>query len=102
MRQSLFLIVIFLSVLASCTKLTLYQFPHCPFCSRVRNFMKEQNVEFETVNVPMSRSDPIRLYIKEQSGVTTVPVLKVVHDDEREVWIGDSANIIRHLEVGVL
>ncbi|KAL0219768.1 hypothetical protein P9112_005421 [Eukaryota sp. TZLM1-RC] len=100
--RSLLFIVSILSVFVACSakQITLYQFPFCPFCAKVRTALDEQGVDYDIVNVPQSRSDELRVYLYKQSGVYTVPVLRV-QDDETDNWIGDSGNIIRQLGAGV-
>ncbi len=73
--------------------LTLYQFEECPFCEKVRTYLDEHNLEYEKVNVPAYREDPVRKELAEKSGVFTVPVLK-----DGDEYIGDSGNIIKYLE----
>jgi len=71
----------------------LFQFETCPFCAKVRAKFEELNIEYEKVNVEHDREDPTRKMLLEKSGVGTVPVL----EDNGE-FIGDSQNIIEHLE----
>jgi len=74
-------------------KITLYQFEQCPYCEKVRQKLAEKNVEYEKVNVPHDREDPIRKDLLEKSGVATVPVIQI--DDK---YIGESSDIVNHLE----
>jgi len=74
--------------------LLLYQFPNCPFCRKVRDWLDTHGIDYETVDVEHDRADALRQEIAERSGVTTVPVLKI--GDGR--WIGDSERIIAWLE----
>ena len=75
------------------TKIILYQYETCPFCARVRDYLSENNIEFEKINVSYDSSDPMRKEIKEKSGVGTVPVIK-----DGNKYVGDSAVIIEYLE----
>ena len=74
-------------------KITLYQLPTCPYCAKVRAKLEEMNLKFEIVNVAGNREDAQRKEIFEKSGVATVPVIDI---DGK--FIGDSGNIIKHLE----
>tara|TARA_Y100000034_G_C6686215_1_gene301897 strand:- start:339 stop:575 length:237 start_codon:yes stop_codon:yes gene_type:complete len=71
----------------------LYQFEECPYCAKVRAKLEELNIDYEKVNVANDREDPQRQMLLEKTGIATVPVL----EDDGE-FIGDSGNIIEHLE----
>lgn len=78
-------------------KITLYQYPFCPFCASVRSVLDELNLQFELVNVARDESDPIRKKIIEKSKCRTVPVIHV-EDEEQKVWMGESRDIIKYLK----
>ena len=73
--------------------MNLYQFEECPYCAKVRAKLEELNIDYEKVNVANDREDPQRQMLLEKTGIATVPVL----EDDGE-FIGDSGNIIEHLE----
>ena len=73
--------------------INLYQLPNCSYCTKVRNKLEEKKLKYSIINVPNNRSSPIRMDIFINSGVPTVPVIKI--DEE---WIGDSENIIAYLD----
>ena len=73
--------------------ITLYQFETCPFCEKVRNVLDAKSIEYEKVNVPADRDDPVRKELLEKSGVGTVPVIKI--DDK---YIGESGDIVAYIE----
>ena len=75
------------------TKLTLFQFEHCPYCEKVRKKLEEKKVHYHKFNVPQDRDDPIRKELFQKSGAPTVPVLKA---DEK--YIGESEKILKYLE----
>ena len=75
------------------TKITLYQFEECPYCAKVRAKLDQIGLEYEKVNVPMSREDPQRVELFEKSGVHTVPVIEI-----NGKYIGESNEIIKYLE----
>ena len=76
-------------------RLTLYQYPNCPFCVRVRDRFDAMNVPYAIVNVSSDRRDPERAEVISKSGCATVPV---IHDREGDVWMGESADIIAYAQ----
>ena len=78
-------------------KITLYQFEECPFCAKVRLFLKEMKLPFTTVTVAPNREDQLRKELAQKSGVPTVPVVSV---DGK--YIGDSQKIIEYLQETVV
>tara|TARA_Y100000310_G_C20435825_1_gene693675 strand:- start:340 stop:579 length:240 start_codon:yes stop_codon:yes gene_type:complete len=75
------------------SKITLYQFELCPYCEKVRQKLKEKNIEYKKVEVPHDRDDPIRKELLEKSGVQTVPVIQI-----EDKYMGESSDIINYLE----
>lgn len=75
------------------TTLTLYQFPTCPYCAKVRAKLDELKLTYKKVIVEHDRDHPKRQELKEKSGVSTVPVLQI---DNK--YIGESDHIIKELE----
>ena len=75
------------------TKIILYQYETCPYCAKVRDYMSENDIEFEKVNVSYDSTESLRQEIKEKSGVGTVPVIK-----DGDKYVGDSGAIIEYLE----
>ena len=72
----------------------LYELPGCPFCARVTAKLDELDLEYETREVPRSRSE--RTEVKEISGQTGVPVLV---DEKHDVeGMPESADIVAYLE----
>ncbi len=71
----------------------LYQFEECPFCTKVRLFLKELKLPFKIINVAHDREDPLRKELFLKSKVPTVPVVSI--DDK---YIGDSQKIIEYLQ----
>tara|TARA_Y100000310_G_scaffold345863_1_gene471775 strand:+ start:40143 stop:40376 length:234 start_codon:yes stop_codon:yes gene_type:complete len=73
--------------------ITLYQFEACPFCEKVRNVLDAKGIEYEKVEVPRDREDPIRKELLEKSGVATVPVIDI---DGK--MMGESGDIVAYIE----
>lgn len=65
----------------------------CPYCEKVRKKLDELKLNFEKINVPMSRNDPLRKKLLEKSGIGSVPVI-----EDQGKFVGDSEKIIKYLE----
>lgn len=63
-------------------KVKVYSTPTCPFCIRLKQFLKDNNIDFEDVDVA-SNEEAAREMI-EKSGQMGVPVL----DIEGEIIVG--------------
>lgn len=55
-------------------KARVFSTPSCPFCVALKNFLKEQNVEFEDIDV--SENETAQKEMIEKSGQMGVPVLE--------------------------
>lgn len=56
-------------------KVTVYSTPTCPYCIRVKQFLKENNIVFEDIDVSMNQSAAEAMVSK--SGQMGVPVLDI-------------------------
>jgi glutaredoxin 3 len=56
-------------------KVTVYSTPTCPYCTMVKTFLKEQNIDFDDVDVSKDRQRAIDMVKK--SGQSGVPVTEV-------------------------
>ncbi|MGB2629784.1 MAG: glutaredoxin domain-containing protein [Candidatus Omnitrophota bacterium] len=63
-------------------KVTVYSTPTCPFCIRTKQFLKDNNIEFEDIDVALSQEKAQEMVQK--SGQMGVPVL----DIEGEIIVG--------------
>jgi len=54
---------------------TVYSTPTCPYCSALKEFLKENDIEFEDVNVADDREEAKEMI--ERSGQSGVPVTEV-------------------------
>ena len=52
-----------------------YSTPTCPFCTRVKQFLKDNNVEFENIDVSVNQDKAQEMVDK--SGQMGVPVLDI-------------------------
>lgn len=80
--------------LLNVTMIELYRLPGCPFCAKVESKLDELGVEYETHDVPASRSK--RTTVQELSGQTGVPVL--VDEAHGVSGMPESADIVDYLE----
>ncbi len=72
-------------------KVTVYSTPTCPHCHEVKDFLKQQNVAFEEVNLMANREKAKELIQK--TGQMSVPMTEV----DEEIVIG--ANITKLSEL---
>lgn len=63
-------------------KVTIYSTPTCPFCIRTKQFLKENNIKFEDIDVSVDQ-DKAEEMIK-KSGQMGVPVI----DIDGEIIVG--------------
>ena len=56
-------------------KVTVYSTPTCPYCVRVKQFLKDNNVEFENIDVSANEAKAEEMIKK--SGQMGVPVLEI-------------------------
>ena len=80
--------------LLNVTVIELYRLPGCPFCAKVESKLDELGLEYETHDVPASRSERAR--VQERSGQAGVPVL--VDEEHGVTGMPESADIVDHLE----
>lgn len=74
--------------------LSLYQYKACPFCVKVRRFMKSSSLQIETRDA----KDPVTgTELQEQGGQLKVPCLKIVKTDGTTSWLYESREIINYL-----
>ena len=74
---------------------SVYHFPGCPYCMRVRFALRDLELEADWVNINLDPSARRRLV--EATGRATVPVLRIEGDDEPATWMPESADIVHHL-----
>ena len=75
-------------------KVTVYSTPTCPYCIRAKQFLKDNNVEFENIDVSTDKTKADEMIQK--SGQMSVPVL----DIEGELIVGfDEERIKKALEL---
>lgn len=57
------------------TKIKVYSTPTCPYCTMVKDYLKEKGVEFEEVNVAADREAAKKMI--EKSGQMGVPQIEI-------------------------
>ncbi len=53
----------------------IYTTPICPYCTTLKNFLKEHNIDFEDIDV--SQNEKLKDEIIEKTGQLGVPILDV-------------------------
>ena len=56
-------------------KVKVYSTPECPWCKKVKEFLKENNVEYEDIDI--SANEKARDEMVEKSGQMGVPVIDI-------------------------
>jgi glutaredoxin len=78
------------------SKLTLYHYNGCPYCSITRSVIESLGVEVELRNIrenPQHRDDLVKA-----RGRATVPVLRITAPTGEDTWMPESRDIVRYLE----
>ena len=84
------------AVAEKCKNLTLYHYPACPFCVRVRRNMKRLNLPIRQID---PRKHPNRmLQLEQQGGKVQVPCLQIVDSEGNSTWMYESADINQYLD----
>ncbi len=67
-------------------KITTYSSPNCPYCTQLKDFLKEKKVEFEEVDLGQ---DPERAEeLIKKSGQMGIPVTIIEKDSKEQIIIG--------------
>jgi glutathione S-transferase len=75
--------------------LSLYHFPTCPFCLRVRRVMKKLKLDIELRDV--RRVPEYRMELLTNGGHTKVPCLRIQGSKGDVRWMYESSDISRYL-----
>ncbi|MCW8944521.1 MAG: glutathione S-transferase N-terminal domain-containing protein [Sedimenticola sp.] len=77
-------------------RLALYQFKACPFCVKVRRFLKQHSLTIETRD---AKGNPLfRDELLKGGGEIKVPCLRI-EDEQGEIkWMYESTEIMKYLE----
>ncbi|MDF1498141.1 MAG: glutaredoxin domain-containing protein [Patescibacteria group bacterium] len=76
-------------------KIKVYTTPTCPSCRNLKNFLHEQKIEFEEIDVSKDHKSAVQ--IVEKSGQMQVPILEF---EDGEIILGfDKVKIINKLNI---
>lgn len=75
--------------------LALYHYPSCWFCGKVRTVIGQLGLDIEMRDVHLDRSNMQTLIA--EGGSSTVPCLRIEHDDGEVEWMYESADICDYL-----
>lgn len=78
-----------------CKNLTLYYYPSCPFCVRVKRQMKRLNLNIRKID-PRKDESAMKL-LQQEGGKVQVPCLQIVSEDGSTQWMYESADINEYL-----
>ena len=78
-----------------CKNLTLYYYPSCPFCVRVKRQMKRLNLDIRKID-PRKDKEAMK-NLQQQGGKVQVPCLQITADDGSSGWMYESADINEYL-----
>jgi glutaredoxin len=76
--------------------LALYHFDLCPYCRRVRKAIDTLGLDVTLRNIhqdPASRDE-----LREATGRTTVPCLRIEDEAGSVTWMHESSDIVEHLQ----
>ena len=76
--------------------LSLYQYPACPFCVKVRRAMKRNSLNIKTVNAKTCEDSKKEL--ESGGGKLKVPCLRIENNKGEVNWMYESSDIITYLE----
>ncbi|QDF67358.1 glutaredoxin [Shewanella sp. SNU WT4] len=74
--------------------LTLFQYPACPFCVKVRRQMYRQQLNIRLENAKQAN---VAATLTEQGGKLQVPCLRIEQGGQ-EQWLYESGDIIKYLQ----
>lgn len=86
-------------IAASSSGLYLYQFEACPFCVKVRRYLKREGISLPIVD---ATRDPGRSELAKGGGKIQTPCLKIEKAGADTVWLYESNDIIAYLRANVV
>jgi glutaredoxin len=74
---------------------SIYQFEACPFCVKVRRFLKAS-----AISLPLrdAKEEKYRAELLAGGGKVQVPCLRIQREDGSEQWLYESSDIIAYLQ----
>lgn len=80
----------------ACRELTLFHYPACPFCVRVRRALKRLALPVGMLDI--HREPAALAELRSAGGKTQVPCLRIAREGEPIRWLYESGDIVRYLE----
>lgn len=78
----------------ACAGLTLYHFESCPFCEKVRHFIRQHKLPIAMRDI--QKQPDYRDVLIQHGGKKQVPCLHVA-DVGKDTWMYESGDIVRYL-----
>lgn len=75
-------------------KWKIYEFKACPFCVRVRRYLKSRGIFIQTIN---AKNEQNKEELSSKGGKGKVPCLFYIQD-EKEYWLYESKSIMSFIE----
>ena len=72
-------------------RITVYSTPTCPYCHKIKEYLKKKNIEFRDIDVTKNRKDADEIIKK--SGQMGVPIIEI----GKEIVIGADIEKIEKL-----
>ena len=76
-------------------KIVIYTTKICPWCDKVKEFLKEHKIEFEEIDVSKNKRAAVEMIKK--SGQTGVPVIEIKKAHSVGMIIGFDEERLRHV-----
>ena len=76
-------------------KMTIYQFEACPFCVKVRRFIRKNSLK---INLKDAKNKIFKSELVNEGGKHKVPCLKIEKINAKTEWLYESTEIIKFLE----
>ena len=73
----------------------IYEYRACPFCVKVRRFLKGAGLQLELRD---AKAEPFRSELLKGGGKLQVPCLRIEKSDGSVQWMYESGDIINHLK----
>ena len=74
----------------------LYQYYACPFCVKVRRFMRKNNLKINLKDAKNNKT--FKSELLNEGGKHKVPCLKIVKKYSKTIWLYESTEIIKFLK----
>ena len=79
-----------------CSSHSIYQFHTCPFCVKVRRYLRKNSLNIEIRDARGNKAH--RKELKEVGGKIQVPCLRIEKNNNEIEWLYESKDIINYLD----